>query len=249
MEVDPREVYHSLFPLPSLTPVPRPDDPDTILEQRENEAAYRQLLVQAALAVLLPTEDLENPCLTALVGQIFSELIIGNVVANKAAQPWLLYEAICILARLLGEKKARAAERIVSGTHAPVTGISPKTRPRWTVQGFFVAIIHLAILFVTSIRICITALVVSSSLPPRTPSADDTDPVAAHKSVEAGQQRHGTLSPPKVPVLAFSIWSCAANLAELGSRMPWLSGFMSLLQVGAIRGLGQLGGLNGRLDR
>lgn len=249
MDVDPREVYHALCPLPSLSPVPRVDQPDTITDQRENEAAYRQLLVQAALAVLLPTEDLENPCLTALVGQIFSELIIGNIVANKAAQPWLLYEGVCILARVLGEKKARAADRIVSGTHAPVIGLPTKTRPRWTVQGFFVSIIHMTILFVTSIRLFITALVVSTSLPPRATPSDGKDIMPGQQEAEAGQPRHGTSSPSKVPVLAFSIWSCASNLMELGSRKPWLNGFLSLLQVGAIRGPGQLAGLNRPLDR
>lgn len=246
MDVDPHELYHSLCPLPSLSPVPRPDDPDSIDHQRENEAAYRQLLVQAALAVLLPTEDLENPCLTALVGQIFSELIIGNVVANKAAQPWLLFEGICILARVLGEKKTRATERIVSGSHAPVIGLPAKARRGWSVQGFFLFIVRMAFLLITSIRLFFTTLVVSSSLPPRVSPAEDAESVAAPEKAEGRQLRHGT---SKVPVLAFSIWSCAGNLTELGSRMPWLNGFLSLIQFGAIRGPWQLAGLDGPLDR
>ena len=71
-----------------------PDDASKALEQKENEAAYRQLLVHGVLAVLLPTEDLENSCLTALVGQIFSEMIIGNGIGGKASEPWLLWEGI-----------------------------------------------------------------------------------------------------------------------------------------------------------
>ncbi|TQS32233.1 hypothetical protein Golomagni_07458, partial [Golovinomyces magnicellulatus] len=105
VEMNPREAYHAMCPLPQLSPVPRDDMPSTKEEQLKNEAEYRQLLVQAILAILLPTEDLENPCLTSLVEQIFSELIIGNNIANKASQPWLLYECICIAARVLGEKK------------------------------------------------------------------------------------------------------------------------------------------------
>ncbi|KAM3442988.1 hypothetical protein MY4824_000693 [Beauveria thailandica] len=73
--VNPRQVYHALCPLPQLSPVPQKGDQSSFEEQQENESAYRQLLVQAVLAILLPTEDLENPCLTAIVGQIFSELI------------------------------------------------------------------------------------------------------------------------------------------------------------------------------
>ncbi|KOS18322.1 PXA domain protein 1 [Escovopsis weberi] len=87
LQVDPNEVYHSICPLPALSPVPRADDPTTSALQDENETAYRQLLVQAVLAILLPTEDLENPYLTAIVSQILSELIIGNTVAKKASQP------------------------------------------------------------------------------------------------------------------------------------------------------------------
>jgi hypothetical protein len=90
----PREIYHILSPHPALSPVPRDDDPSTVLEQQLNEEAWRQLLVQGVLAVLLPTEDLENACLRELVAEIFSEMILGNVVSQKACEPWLLWDAI-----------------------------------------------------------------------------------------------------------------------------------------------------------
>ena len=87
-----REIYHTLVPHPALTPVPRETDPSTILEQARNEESWRQLLVQGVLAVLLPTEDLENGCLRALVAEIFSDMILGNGVSGKACKPWLLWE-------------------------------------------------------------------------------------------------------------------------------------------------------------
>lgn len=89
-----REIYHTLRPHPALSPVPRDDDPSTVLEQQLNEEAWRQLLVQGVLAVLLPTEDLENACLRALVAEIFSEMILGNAVSQKVCEPWLLWDAI-----------------------------------------------------------------------------------------------------------------------------------------------------------
>src|SRR5216117_635801 len=67
---DPRETYHSLHPHPALSPVPISLSPDAATEQQKNEAAYRRLLVQGVLAVLLPTEDLENGCLRTLVREI-----------------------------------------------------------------------------------------------------------------------------------------------------------------------------------
>lgn len=246
LKVDPRQVYHSLCPLPPLSPVPHSEDVESVEEQKANEAAYRQLLVQAVLAVLLPTEDLENPCLTSLVGQIFSELIIGNVVINKAAQPWMLWEGICILARVLREKKAKTVEKLVSGS-PDAEDVKPARR--WTARGFFLSIINFVLLFVTSLRLLFGAIASSTSLPPRISIYEVT-----------GGSNHSSTKPhddggssPKVPVkhafLSYRAWSCAGNLIQLPSRMPWLHGFLSLVQHGAINGLGRVGGLDGPVDR
>jgi splicing suppressor protein 51 len=234
-----------------LSPVPRPADEASIREQQENEALYRQLLVQAVLAVLLPTEDLENPCLTSLVGQIFSELIIGNVIANRAAQPWLLWEGICILARVFEEKKTHATQRLVGrGSLAREDG---KSSWRWAVHSFFLSIINLVILFITSIRLAASAIMVPSSLPPRVAVTNDID--ADWESLDSGDEHHkpparqSTTVCTKEPILDFSFWSCAAHLIELPTRMPWLSGFASIVQYAAMNGPGHLGRLNGTLDR
>ncbi|UKZ77781.1 hypothetical protein TrVFT333_005507 [Trichoderma virens FT-333] len=218
--------------------------------QRENEATYRQLLVQGVLAILLPTEDLENPCLTALVEQIFSELIIGNVIAGKASQPWLLYEAICITAKSLGEQKDRTKARIVSGKDQPSDlGQDAAKSQKWTAQGIFVLIIHLGILFFNALRLMAGTLADSISLPPRT---------ALHLDEEAAEGAHNDKQPPqstdtnlraKVPVLSFRLWACFGNLIELEERKPWLGGFISLLQTAAINGPWRIAGLNGPLDR
>ncbi|PTB59521.1 hypothetical protein M431DRAFT_491115 [Trichoderma harzianum CBS 226.95] len=223
---------------------------DLEMLQRENEATYRQLLVQGVLAILLPTEDLENPCLTALVEQIFSELIIGNVIAGKASQPWLLYEAICIAARSLGEQKDRTKARIVSGKDGPPDlGQDAAKSPKWTAQGVFVLIIHLGILFFNALRLMAGTLADSISLPPRT---------ALHLDEEAAEDAHSDKQPPpstdtnlgaKVPVLSFKLWACFGNLIELEERKPWLGGFISLLQTAAIDGPWRIAGLNGPLDR
>lgn len=220
-------------------------DPITTAKQLKNEAAYRQLLVQAVLTILLPTEDLENPCLTALVGQIFSELIIGNVIANKAVQPWLLFEAICIVERVLREKKQGGnRSKVSSGAKVRLSG------PRgWSVQGFFVSIIRLAFLFISTIRFSFNLITMSSALPSRTAVADEHK-LAPKASVAKDAVSQDAQTPPgKAPVLSFNAWSCLSNVIELRPRMPWLGGFVSLLQLGAIHGPGQIAGLDGVLDR
>lgn len=247
IQVDSREIYHSLCPLPPLSPVPRPNDEESVSKQKQNEAAYRQLLVQAVMAVLLPTEDLENPCLTALVGQILSELIIGNVVVNKAAQPWLLWEGICIVAKLLEAKKAAAQARLVGGGQLRSDG---KPARRYTVHSFFLFIINLVLLFITSIRFMASAAMAPSSLPPRLSLArtNERDSQGKHRDHESSAPSSRTSS-TRVPILEFSVWSCVASLTELPARMPWLGGFLSLLQHAAMNGPGHFGRLDGTLDR
>ncbi|KAM3505349.1 hypothetical protein MY10362_002998 [Beauveria mimosiformis] len=226
--VNPRQVYHALCPLPQLSPVSQKGDQKSVEEQQENETAYRQLLVQAVLAILLPTEDLENPCLTAIVGQIFSELVVGNIIAGKASQPWLLYESICIAGRVLGEKKIRATQRMVSGRHTPPAKSKGKTeRIKWSAQAVFLTMVHFAVVIFSSARLLITTLVASSSLPLRQTA------VGLSNDDQLGK-------PTKVPVLSFKVWQCLGNIIQLDTRMPWLSGFLSLVQYQAVHGPGRL---------
>jgi splicing suppressor protein 51 len=234
-----------------MSPIPRSSDPVTVSEQLENEAAYRQLLVQGALAVLLPTEDLENPCLTALVGQIFSELVIGNVIANKAAQPWLLLEGICILARVLREKKETATGKMTPSAHSSPGDRSPaKRRRRWSAHGFFLWLIQVTIFLVSTLRLIFTTLAMPSTLPARSPLNDEKSrPRAAYQDPEKPSTKSTALPSAKSPVVAFSAWSCLGDMIEMPIRMPWLYGFLSLLQVGAITGPGRVAGLNSALDR
>ncbi|RKK72259.1 hypothetical protein BFJ69_g10291 [Fusarium oxysporum] len=244
VEVDPREAYHAMCPLPHLAPVPHPDCPDTISDQKENEALYRQLLVQGVLAILLPTEDLENPCLTSLVEQIFSELIIGNVIANKASQPWMLYEGICITARVLRQGNDQGV--VVAETQNDSGGpkVDVKGRRSWSVRSMFLAVIQLGMLVVASLRFITTALVMASSLPARATPLDEKEALLDH---DKSPPRSSDLV--KAPILSCRVWTCLGNLFELSLRMPWLDGFLSLLQYGAVNGPGRIAGHDGPIDR
>ncbi|KAK0369293.1 PXA domain-containing protein [Colletotrichum limetticola] len=254
-EIDPREIYHSLCPLAPLTPIPRPEDPSSVARQEENETLYRQLLVQGVLAVLLPTEDLENDCLTSLVGQIFSELIIGNVLANRLSQPWLIYEIFIILTRVLDRKASEPIEEgVAEALQAGSTSALPRpVRRSWSIQGAFWSLVQWSFLAFSTVRFLVITLAMSSSLPPR------LDGELNEKDQVTGQISHSkTLNPPassnegqpvKTPIAAFKLWSCVADLIEMDSRMPWLSGIMSLFQLGAMSGPGRIAGLNGAMDR
>ncbi len=98
---NPRVIYHSLYPQPALSPVPDAATPLTVAEQSEHETQYRQLLVQSALAVLLPTEDLENACLRTLVADVLAESILGNAIGGKSSEGYFIWETITKIVTLV----------------------------------------------------------------------------------------------------------------------------------------------------
>lgn len=192
--------------------------------------------MQGVLSILLPTEDLENPCLTALVEQIVAELIVGNVIVNKAAQPWLLFEGICIIARVLQQKKDIASSDEGLGLIGP-------SRRQWSVHGFLVSIIGWFMILITSLRLGLATMLASSSLPTRRCRLDGTggDGLKDHQVADVARE--------PVPVLEFRLWACLGNIAELGLRMPWLGGMLSLLKYGAVYGPGRIADVDGVFDR
>jgi len=264
-EGDPRGIYHALWPSPALSPVP--DGKETLRLQMENEAAYRQLLVQGVLALLLPTEDLENECLTTLVGQIFSEMILGSGIGGKACEPWLLWEGIikigeAIPAQLPKSKARVRVERsnsdIMSSANLNLIGGSTNT---WSItltfQRMFWLILQYIFLAFTVVRFLVVTFATSSSLPSRTshmmkstssPSSQDYTE-APQLTNTPSQGSSGRQRPPKQPIMTMKIWSCAASLLDFDIRMPWLSATISLLQWGALTGPGKLGNTDGMIDK
>ncbi|KAK7965035.1 hypothetical protein PG996_000604 [Apiospora saccharicola] len=261
VETNHHEIYHSLCPLPALSPVPKRDDPRSIQSQADNEVAYRQLLVQGLLALLLPTEDLENECLTSLVGQIFSELIIGNLFINKLSEPWMLWEVLIILTRLAdrgSSSDTSGSRKSGSTTASEMDGAArgPGSKQPWgsSISRGFWSLIQWGFLAVSLIRAFITTIALSRSLPPRPPpiatrTLGSKDHVDGEKHYDLLPDHHSFETPVKVPIAQFSLWPCLANLLEMDVRMPWLGATLSLLQWGAMRGPGKVAGYDGIVDR
>lgn len=265
LETDPQEIYHSLCPLPYLSPIPKENRPGTVAEQAENECAYRQLLVQGVLAVLLPTEDLENDCLTSVVGQIFSELIIGGVIAKKLSEPWMIWTGLTILAEVVGRRKPPVGSE-------PAHNSTPAARSGFSIAGVFWALVHYVFVLTALVRSLFTMITTYSTLPPRGQSLNTTkDEDDSHSYAHSAHQRFrkdglqptdtsrmqyapSTLVRPasdtaKTPILAFSLWSSLSNLVGMDRRMPWLLGSLSMMQWLAMAGPGQLAGFDGPVDR
>jgi hypothetical protein len=230
-----------------------------------NEAAYRQLLVHGVLAVLLPTEDLENDCLTTLVGQIFSEMIFGGGIGGKASEPWLLWEGITKVAEVIQDHlpKSKAEVRLdrsnsesLSQPPVDITGGGPK---RWrfgrSIQRTFWLVLQYSFLTLTTIRFLIVTVATSSSLPSRiavtkksTGSAKSQEHIG-EPNLTTEKTSDGMNRPVKRPIIKMKLWSCVSSLFNLDFRMPWLCGTISMLQWGALVGPGELGNTDGMLDK
>ena len=124
---------------------------------------------------------------------------------------------------------------------------------RWSVHQVFWSFVQWGFLAVHLIRGLIGALVLSRSLPPRpNPIARQVDSVGPSSTEKSGDplvHLETQRGPTKVPIVDFNLWPCLANLLEIDVRMPWLTGALSMIQWGAMRGPGKLAGFNGSLDR
>jgi hypothetical protein len=263
---DPREIYHSLCPFSALSPVPHEGNESSIQQQKDNEAVYRQLLVQGVLAILLPTEDLENDCLTAIVGQIFSEMILGGGIGGKASEPWLLWEGITKVVEVVQERRNKPAAQVdaerspANTTGSASSDITGRSRKRWgfgrSIQNTFWLVLQYVFLALTAARFLVISVARSTNLPSRMAR---TMKLTGSMHVE-GERESATLTNPKttprspIPpskqaILRMKIWSCAAELVDLNIRMPWLSATISMLQWAAITGPGEVGNTDGMIDK
>jgi hypothetical protein len=258
--------------------VPLDDDPSALLEQELNEEAWRQLLVQGVLAVLLPTEDLENGCLRALVAEIFAEMILGNGLSKKACEPWLLWDAITTVLEVT-QPRTRVRQHTVESAHSPTTvnnrleqfGLLSRSKEMGddshrfnlrsqglaaflSASGLFWTVVQYMFLAFTAVRAVIYTLATSSTLPSRSktwlsPNEAERQGHLASNPLARSETSSASPSDDQRPILSMAVWSMVGHLIEVETRMPWLSGLLALLQHGALAGPGRVGNTDGALDR
>lgn len=274
---DPRLIYHTLCPHPALSPVPTDTVPTTYVEQRESESAWRQLVIQGILAVLLPTDDLKNGCLRSLVAEIFAEMILGNGISGKACEGWLLWEAIGRIADILqtdpikedklpsdggnADEELSRLERFgllptqteeqIDSTTFSFTDNHRRGSTTMSATAIFWLVIQYAFLAYTALRALVLTLTTASSSPSR---ISEGGPITIDETrescpTEVESQASTRLLAFKRPIVSMKLWSCAAQFVELDVRMPWLTGFISMLHCGALFGPGRVGNTDGVLDR
>lgn len=251
---NPRVLYHSLYPHPALSPVPDAAIPSTVAEQSEHETQYRQLLVQSALAVLLPTEDLENACLRTLVADVVADSILGNAIGGKLSEGYFIWETITKIVTLVkariqtkatGEEievdtRSRLEKFGLLSERSQATGSQKDGKGSAFSTIFWLVLQYIYMLFV-AIQFVIHGLVAASSGPARSASASNRATASSpSKSVQAHRSAR--------PLLKFRAFSLISAIFDLPLRMPWLWGSLSLLQY-QLTAVFKLGATDGILDK
>lgn len=247
-----RLIYHGLVPHPALDINP----PENMEAQSENERTYRQLLAQGMLAVLLPTEDLQNDALRILVGDVVADLILGQALADKICQGWFLHETICKVAVLINDstQPAKSGDEL----HENVVGRLEKfgllqgeiaaqdshsSRPQQPlVVVLFWRTMQYGYLLYLFVRHLMQEARYVRSLPPR------TLPQSTMRPTHGGSPNIAAERSP-APVLAFSTYTTVATLLDLSRRMPWLLAVFSFWQHILLFGSGRIAATNSVLDR
>lgn len=269
-----QKIYCTIYRHEALSP--QPIDASTTAKQHDNEVAWTQLLVARVLPLVLPPEDLLNPCLHVLVSEIFSEMIVHRVICQRVSEAWLIWEGITKAVRTLTlptagtqqpanndvSSKANRLEQF--GLLSSKEAANGHQQPQQMRRSPFDAIVQF---ISTALRICalswsllqslVAALMQANSIPTRSSQGQQTAtsvklPVSAVDPPEDRPDGYPQMLRPgyvKQPIIKLTIWTCISRLSALDQRMPWLSGMLSLLQWLLLRGPGRVGDTDGILDR
>ena len=228
-------------------------------EESHNEGAYRQLLVQGALAVLLPTEDLGNNCLRTLVADVIGEMILGNGIGNKVCEGWLIWDGITKMAETANARsKAKSVgEEMESDSRSRLekfgllsdrSNSSKQDMNRKRTSGLSDVIwrvLQYGYLTFLALRFVSIGLFAASTRPfrgavPASTYSRDEDTALTNKAPALTWKR---------PILSFEIFSLISILLDLSDRTPWLVGALSLLRHHLVRRRLSLGATGGLLDK
>lgn len=258
-----RAIYHALRPHHALTPIP--NSPDDLADQQENESAWCQMVVNRALALLLPYDEHQNPCLQVLVSEILAEMIFHNGICGKACENWLLWEGVTKVIYVLrpdlvptqpvDQQPVNQLKQFgLVSKDEDVTHPKNVRRPFDALSQGFWALMQSLWLAWGLLRSAVVLLMQASSLPARTTNVqysrlDNIADETSSMDVSSAEEQRASAASQNVPFLGLALWTCLSKLARLQERMPWLTGMLSLVQWLLLYGPGQVCCTNSRFDR
>lgn len=254
-----REIYHHLNPHPGLSPVPNVSTPSRSSEQQNNENLYRHLLAQGVLAVLLPTEDLENVCLRTLVEDVLSDLILGNQVSGRICEGWFIWTAISKVITMAKQRDSvttvtvgQSLDAVADLNRLERFGLlsedgnedrNAQKHRRSTASLWLWKILYSVYLTYVTMRFVIGGLLHTALSNPvvKTTEMLQAAPVATTKATNQPSLCR--------PVLSYRVFSLISQSLGVPQRMPWLNGSLSLIQSLFLAGPGKIGETGSVLDR
>ncbi|EEH45273.2 uncharacterized protein PADG_01423 [Paracoccidioides brasiliensis Pb18] len=257
-----RTVYHTLNPHPALSPAPNLSDPKTTEEQQKRETIYRQLLAQGILAVLLPTEDLENDCLRTLVGDILADMILGELVGGKASEGPFIWEIITHLIMVI-KKEGSYNEKVQHVQRSRLekfgllsmneesasddSSVANKSHSSVILWGF----LQYCYLIYLAFRFTLAGLfrAASSSLPVASRKAPSSSPPPSPLNPACEAQYLTNRGSLQRPVLKYRLFGMVSQLVDVPKRMPWLGGVLALAQHAMVEGPGKIADTGEIVDR
>lgn len=198
-------------------------------------------------------------------------MIVRRAMCEKASQPWIIWEGVTKLIHSLRTQinqqtpvvgLSSASNRLDQfGLLSPAKANTDEDRHNaqrsrfHTLVQFFWNSLHVASITWLVLRSFVIALMHASSIPARQDGLLRTN--SPHKVRISAV---APASPPnpqhtikgdgeKRPVVTMRIWTCLKTLTCVEQRMPWLTGFFSLLQWLSLYGPGQLCTTDSVLDR
>jgi ElaB/YqjD/DUF883 family membrane-anchored ribosome-binding protein len=204
------------------------------------------------LAVLLPTEDLENACLRTLVGDLLADRLMGDEVSQTICEGWFLWDTLSKLLDAVGEHMDSETEA-VRGSQQERLDESHSTnkeqndhassKPQSSVSAWFSSFLHAAyLIYVALFSMAIGLFRVASRPSPSRPTAGPTS-----QKNEAPKSAGNVTG--KRAVLDYRLYSMVSQLLDVPRRKPWLAGTLALMQHMIVAGPGRIGDMDSVLDR
>lgn len=251
---NPRQIYHTLNPHPALTPIPSTYiDPTLSPEtqaQAQNEAVYRQLLVQGVLAVLLPTEDLENPCLRALVGDVGADLGLGNAV-GKGCKAETIWGIVAVVFEAVGKKMEGSGSGGANNRGGEGEEKGPQRRRK---QSRFTSMIWSILQGLYSGYLVLTFIILglhraySQQRKEKRAFTSSLSIINDNGKTDPSQDLPLQGRKKRRPVLGYACFELVAELLDLRARMPWVCAMGGLGRYWLVEGVGGVGDDGGVLD-
>jgi hypothetical protein len=121
------------------------------------------------------------------------------------------------------------------------------------ISALFWRLLQYAYLSFLLVRFIVTGLFRARSLPSRSYSSKlfPPSPIAkkASRPTTPSQSWSTLPPPPQRPILEYRVFALVSTLLDLSTRMPWLTGLISLCKHGATSGPGRLGATDSPLDK